>query len=127
MLKKTSGIDCPARTVKEETLQEAVAAAINQVLTLDEEFFETFRKSLDTALGVNGEEIEEKLADRQRELIALSPRDERYNAVADEIYELREQKRRGLLDEANQDTVAKKVEELISFIREQRGHPVGYN
>ena len=94
MLKKTSGIDCPARTVHEETLHEVVAAAINQVMTLDEEFFETFRKSLDTALGVNGEldirQIEDRLADKQRELIALSPHDERYNIVADEIYELRD-------------------------------------
>lgn len=131
VLKKTSGIDCPARTVHEETLHETVAAAINQVMTLDEEFFDTFQKSLDTALGVNGEldirQIEDRLADKQRQLIALSPHDERYNIVADEIYELRDQKRRVLLDEANRDTAAKKVEELIGFIREQRGQPVGYD
>lgn len=131
VLKKTSGIDCPARTVHEETLHETVAAAINQVMTLDEEFFDTFQKSLDTALGVNGEldirQIEDRLADKKRQLIALSPHDERYNIVADEIYELRDQKRRVLLDEANRDTAAKKVEELIGFIREQRGQPVGYD
>lgn len=131
VLKKTSGIDCPARTVHEEILHEAVASAINQVMTLDEGFFDTFRKSLDTALGVNGEldirQIEDRLADKQRELIVLSPHDERYNTLADEIYELRDQKRRVLLDEANRDTAAKKVEELIGFIRENKGHPVGYD
>lgn len=131
VLKKTSGIDCPARTVHEETLHEAVAAAINQVMALEDEFFETFRKSLETALGVNGEldirQIEDRLADKQRELIALSPHDERYSIVADEIYELRDQKRRVLLDEANRDTAAKKVEELIGFIREQKGQPVEYD
>ena len=131
VLKKTSGIDCPARTVHEETLHKAVTAAINRVMTLDDEFFETYKTSLDAALGVNGEldirQIEDRLADKQRQLIALSPHDERYNTLADEIYELRDQKRRVLLDEANRDTAAKKVEELIGFIREQRGQPVGYD
>lgn len=47
--------------------------------------------------------------------------------VADKMYELRDQKRRVLLDEANRDTAAKKVEELIGFIGEQRGKPVGYD
>ena len=56
-----------------------------------------------------------------------SPHDERYNIVADEIYELRDQKRRVLLDEANRDTAAKKAEELMDFIRENKGQPVGYD
>ena len=105
VLKKTSGIDCPARTVKEEILHEAVASAINQVMVLDDGFFDTFRKSMDAALGGSSEltirEIEEKLTARQRELISLSPDDERYGTVADEIYRLRDDKRQILLDEAN--------------------------
>ena len=36
--------------------------------------------------------------------------------LADEIYELRDQKRRVLLDEANRDTAAKKVEKLIERV-----------
>lgn len=46
VLKKTSGIDCPARTVHEETLHEVVAAAINRVMTLDDEFFDTYKRAL---------------------------------------------------------------------------------
>lgn len=131
VLKKTSGIDCPARTVHEETLHEAVADAINQVMMLDEAFFETFRDSLDTALGGNSEltirEIEEKLTARQRELIALSPEDERYGRVADEIYQLRDEKRQVLLDEANRNTAVKRVEDLIGFVMEQNGELVEYD
>lgn len=131
VLKKSSGIDCPARTVHEETLHEAVSTAINRVMTLDDKFFEIFKKSLDTTFGVNGEldirEIEGRLADKQRELISLSPHNERYNTLADEIYELRNQKKMFFLDEANRDAAAKKAEELIGFIRKQRGQPVEYD
>ena len=130
VLKKTSGIDCPARTVHEETLHEVVAEAINRVMELDDEFFETYRQSLDAALGANSElpvrEIEDLLKARQKELIALSPEDERYGQVADEIYKLREQKRQVLLDEANRDTAIKRVDDLIGFVRKQNGEPVEY-
>ena len=111
VLKKSSGIDCPARTVHEETLHEAVSTAINRVMTLDDKFFEIFKKSLDAAIGVNGEldirEIEGRLVDKQRELISLSPHNERYNALANEIYELRNQKKMVFLDEANRGAAAK--------------------
>ena len=131
VLKKSSGIDCPARTIKEEDLHEAVADAINQVMMLDDAFFETFRDSLDTALGGNSEltirEIEEKLTARQRELIALSPEDERYGRVADEIYQLRDEKRQVLLDEANRNTAVKRVEDLIGFVMEQTASLVEYD
>ena len=108
-----------------------MAAAINQVMTLDEAFFETYKRSLDAALGTNGElslrEIEDRLIEKQKELIALSPESERYSIVADEIYQLRDDKRQVLLDEATRDTAAKRVEDLIGFIREQGGEPAEYD
>lgn len=86
---------------------------------------------MDAALGGSSEltirEIEEKLTARQRELISLSPDDERYGTVADEIFRLRDDKRQILLDEANRDTALKRVEELIGFVREQNGRPVEYD
>ena len=131
VLKKTNGIDCPARTVHEETLHEAVAAAINRVMTLDDEFFETYKKSLDAALGANSElsirEIEDGLIEKQKELITLSPESERYGIVAEEIYQLRDDKRQVLLDEATRDTAAKRVEEMMEFIRDQGGKPADYD
>ena len=131
VLKKTSGIDCPARTVHEETLHEAVAAAINRVMTLDDEFFETYKKSLDAALGASSElsirEIEDRLIEKQKELITLSPESERYGIVAEEIYQLRDDKRQVLLDEATRDTAAKRVEEMMEFIRDQGGKPAEYD
>lgn len=131
VLKKTSGIDCPARTVHEEALHKAVAAAINRVMTLDDEFFETYKTSLDAALGASSElsirEIEDRLIEKQKELITLSLESERYGIVAEEIYQLRDDKRQVLLDEATRDTAAKRVEEMIGFVREQNGEPVEYD
>ena len=123
VLKKSSEVDCPARTVHEETLHEAVVAAINQVLALDEMFFENYRKSLDAALGANSElslrEIEELLTEKQRVLVSLSPEDPRYEAVADEIYGLRDRKQQVLMDDANRETAVRRAEELMEFVRAQ--------
>ena len=100
-------------------------------MPLDDEFFETYKNSLDAALGANSElsirEIEERLIEKQKELIALSPESERYGIVADEIYQLRDDKRQVLLDEATRDTAAKRVEDLIGFIREQGNEPAEYD
>ncbi|SFO42487.1 Recombinase zinc beta ribbon domain-containing protein [Eubacterium pyruvativorans] len=123
VLKKSSEVDCPARTLHEETLHEAVVAAINQVLALDETFFENYRKSLDAALGANSElslrEIEELLTEKQRVLVSLSPEDPRYEMVADEIYGLRDRKQQVLMDDANRETAVRRAEELMEFVRAQ--------
>ena len=111
--------------------REAVAAAINQAMALDDEFFETYKKSLDAALGASSElsirEIEDRLIEKQKELITLSPESERYGIVAEEIYQLRDDKRQVLLDEATRDTAAKRVEEMMEFIRDQGGKPAEYD
>lgn len=123
VLKKSSEVDCTARTLHEESLHEAVVAAINQVLTMDDMFFENYRKSLDAALGANSElslrEIEEKLTEKQRVLISLSPEDPRYETVADDIYELRNRKQQVLMDDANRETAVRRAEELMEFVRAQ--------
>ena len=123
MLKKSSEVDCPARNLHEETLHEAVVAAINQMLDLDEIFFENYRKSLDAALGANSElslrEIEALLTEKQRVLVSLSPEDPRYEMVADEIYGLRDRKQQVLMDDANRETAVRRAEELMEFVRAQ--------
>lgn len=123
VLKKSSEVDCPARTLHEETLHEAVVVAINQVLALDETFFENYRKSLDAALGANSElslrEIEELLTEKQRVLVSLSPEDPRYEMVADEIYGLRDRKQQVLMDDANRETAVRRAEELMEFVMAQ--------
>ena len=50
-----------------------------------------------------------------------------FKRVADEIYQLRDDKRKVLLDEATRDTATKRVEDLIGFIREQGDEPVEYD
>jgi site-specific DNA recombinase len=47
--------------------------------------------------------------------------------VAEEIYQLRDDKRQVLLDEATRDTAAKRVEEMMEFIRDQGGKPAEYD
>lgn len=122
VLKKDSKIDCPARTVYEETLHAVVVKAINEVLSLDDSFFENYKKSLETALGANNdlsiEEIDSKLKEKQRELLSLASTDPKYDHVADEIYKLRDKKQQIHLNDANKETSKRRVADLINFIKE---------
>lgn len=131
VLKKTSGIDCPARTVHEELLHRVIVDAVNEVLTLDDAFFETYRKGMYTALGVSGnltvQRIEERLIEKQRELISLAPDDPKYNAVADAIYTLRDQKKRALVDDAGKETAMRRADDLLEFVREQGRYVAEYD
>ena len=131
VLKKTSGVDCPARTVHEELLHQVVVDAVNEVLALDDAFFETYRKRMYAALGANGnltvQRIEERLKEKQRKLISLDPDDPKYNAVADAIYTLRDQKTRSLMDDAGKETAVRRADDLLEFVREQGTYVTEYD
>ena len=129
--KKTSGIDCPARTVKEETLYQVVVDAINQVISFDDDFFQTYRKGLETALGANADrkirDIEANLTERQKQLITLSQDDPGYKEVVDAILDLREEKRAAMLADADMANAMKRVDDLMAFVKEQPYRIEEYN
>ena len=131
VLKKTSEIDCPARTVKEETLHQAVMDAVGRIFQLDQIFFEKYRKSVETAFGANGEleirQIEEALIEKQKELLTLPPGDARYDLIADEIYELREKKRQSLMNTASRQAGIQKVDDLMTYTKERKGAVTEYD
>jgi len=129
--KKTSGIDCPARTVREEDLHAAVVEAVNRVLGQDDDFFVAYQKSVEAALGLDNtgkiREIDEQLKEKQEKLIALSDNDSDYDAVADEIYALREEKQALLIDTAGNEADMLRARELMDFLKEQDGEIMRYD
>ena len=131
VLKKTSEIDCPARTVKEETLHHAVMDAVSRIFQLDQAFFEKYRKSVETAFGANGEseirQIEENLVEKQKELLALPPGDAGYDLIADEIYALREIKRQVLMNTASREAAIQKVDDLMTYVEEKKDAVTEYD
>lgn len=123
VLKKTSGIDCPARTVKEEELHRTVVEAINRVLDQDDDFFVKYQQSVEAALGLDNagriSEIDAELKKKQAQLLALADSDKDYDSVADEIYDLRKRKQTLLMDTAGNEADMMRVRELMDFVRDQ--------
>lgn len=125
VLKKSSGIDCSARTVKEELLHQVVVDAVNQILEIDESFYTKYRRSLETALGANSDmtvrEIDDKLLKAQKELLAKSPHDKECEDLRDMILALREEKRKAAVSIADSEDAVRKVDMLMEFVRNHPG------
>lgn len=64
-------------------------------------------------------EIDKRLAELQQELINHASRREDYNAIADEIFRLREMKQKNFTDTSVRDEQVKRINELNEFIEQQ--------
>ncbi len=74
VLKKSSGIDCPARTIHEEDLQVAIVTAVNDAWSKRDTVILKLRENILSVLeeDSNGrlEEIDEAIRQKQTEAIA---------------------------------------------------------
>jgi len=64
-------------------------------------------------------EIDKRLADLQTQLLKLATTKADYEDVAEEIYQLREQKQKILVENANRDELRKRIADMSSFLQEQ--------
>ncbi len=78
MLKKSSGIDCPARTIHEEVLQAAVVTAVNDAWSRKDAIIpklqENIRSVLEEDSDARLEEIDEAIRQRQTEFLDAGSR-----------------------------------------------------
>ncbi len=120
--KKTSGIDCPARTVREEELQAAVVKAINEVFSGRETIIPILKENIEKVIGSGNaskvEEVESELADLQKELLKKANARQAYDDIADRIEELRREKQELLLEDANNEGSRQRVEEMEKMLDE---------
>ena len=66
--------------------------------------------------------------EQQQKLLKLANGKKDYNAVADEIHSLREQRQKVLAqDDADRDGQKKHIEEMKAFLEEQKDIPVEYD
>lgn len=114
---------CSARTVSEDTLQEAFVEAINEMLDNSDEYLKKLESNLKTAVSLANPQSAEALAERmrqlQQELIDRTESGENYDELAEEILRIRE-----LQEQSNMDSVIKaehnkRIRELRAFIRSQ--------
>ncbi|MCD8325973.1 MAG: hypothetical protein LUC90_04615 [Lachnospiraceae bacterium] len=122
MTKKTSGIDCPARTVREEDLQAAVVKAINDVFSGRDTIIPILKENIEKVIGSGNtdkiEEVEAELADLQKELLKKANARQAYDDTADRIEELRREKQALLLEDANNEGSRQRVEEMEKMLDE---------
>lgn len=88
---------CTARTVKEELLHEVVVRAVNEVITGSSSFIPALQASFERCLGDSNsaavEGIDAHLLELQQELLKLANAKQNYETLADEIDELRAEKK----------------------------------
>ena len=117
------GSECSSPTVHEETLQKAVIKAINQVLGSREEFLTILQENIATVLGEeydkNTTYIDGKLEELQQEILHLAISKADYNAVADEIYRLREMKQNVQSANAERQGKRQRIAEMEEFLSNQ--------
>ena len=110
-----------ARTVSEDTLQEAFVEAINEMLGNSDEYLKKLKSNLKTAISLANPQSVEALADRmrqlQQELIDLTESGTNYDDLSEEILRLRELQEQTNMDEAAKNERKKRIRNwLISSI-----------
>jgi len=121
VLKKQSGVDCPARTLREEELQAAVVTAINDAYYQQNGIIPLLQNNVQKILKKDMEErltlVEAALKEKQAEL--LKAEKDQVNEIGEAIINLREE-RQGILTEIAKNTELKeRVDDISAFLGEQ--------
>ena len=84
---------------------------------------ETLQENVEAVLtgadGVPLSEIDSRLEELQKELLKIANSKGNYDAIADEIYRLREARQSALVDNAEREGMKKRISEMQQFLSEQ--------
>ncbi|HIS27607.1 MAG TPA: recombinase family protein, partial [Candidatus Pullilachnospira intestinigallinarum] len=114
---------CTNRTVNELLLQEITVKAINQILTEQDFFLKALQQNIAKAVvgadTLSPDGIQARLEELQKELIKKANNKQDYDAIADEIFRLRDQKEKSELDSHHRAEAMSRIKELQNFITGQ--------
>ena len=114
---------CNAPTIFETDLQDTVVKAINQTLDDRGNVLQTLQENIEQVLKNNGKlsatEIEAKLEQLQEKLLKRINRREDYNDIVEEIDRLREVKQDILLQDAVNEGIKERINEMADFLGKQ--------
>ncbi len=120
---ENTGHACRSRTVNELLLQDKVLQAINQVLCKKDDFLKILQSNITTVVlqgdTLSPEVIDDRLAELQRELLKKANQKDDYDAIADEIFRLRDMRKQSEVDSVVKDEQMKQIGELQDFIKGQ--------
>lgn len=120
---ETTGHACHSRTVNETLLEQMVINAINRVLCQKDNFLQTLRANIATVVlqgdALSPEVIDERLSKLQKELLKKVNQKDDYDAIADEILRLRDQRRQAEVDSVIKDEQMRQIRDLQDFVKSQ--------
>jgi len=123
-LDKTA-VDCPARTMREEDLQNVVVQAVNSVFESKTQFMDILNRNIAVVMNqVDGSEVElveRKLEQLQKELLKLANNNQDYTILVNEIYRLRDEKETALAKNTGFASQKQRMAEMTKFLKEQKG------
>jgi uncharacterized coiled-coil protein SlyX len=115
--------NCTNWTVNELLLQEVTVKAINPILTERKDFLKKLQENIAKAVvgadTLSPDGIQARLEDLQKELIKKANSKQDYDAIADEILRLREQKEQSEIDSHHREETMNRIKELQTFISQQ--------
>lgn len=107
-------------------LENVVVQAINTLLgdksTYQAQLQQNIAKIIRNAQQNTADGIDEKLQSLQKELLKKANSKEAYDEIADEIFKLREQREKCMVDTAARDAQIARINELQDFIKQQPAH-----
>lgn len=123
VLKKRSGIDCPARTLHEEVLQTAIITAVNDAWSQRNNVIPVLQKNirevLESDTEVRLEAINSSIKEKQTELLKPGTDQNRIDEIGDVIVCMREQRQDILIEAAENKERKERVDDLATFLGEQ--------
>lgn len=123
VLKKSSGIDCPARTIREEILQAAAVTAINDAWARKDSVLPILKENIRAVIAGDTEaqlaEVDSEIKHLQTELLSVGNDQSRIDEIGDSIISLREERQAILSDAAARQGLRDRVNDLVSFLDEQ--------
>ena len=121
--KKKSGIDCPARTLREEDLHAAVVTAVNDAWSRKDSVLDVLKENIRSVLngGIEDKvaEVDKAIRDKQAELLEAGNDQNLIDEIGDAIISLREEHQNILTEAALKHDLQERIEDLISFLDEQ--------
>ena len=123
VLKKSSGIDCPARTIREEDLQAAVVTAVNDAWARKGKVIGALKENIQSVLDEDTEErlaaVEEALKNEQAKLLSAGNDAAKTDEIGAVIISLRKQKQEILTEAANNTELQERIDDLAAFLDDQ--------
>lgn len=125
------GPDCPARTIKEEDLQSAVVAAVNEIYSCKDRVIpaltENVRSVIDGGTDEKIAEIDRQIKEKQTELLSNERDAVKADEIGNEIITLREEKQKLLTDGALEQDRIERFEDMKKFLDEQNDFLTEYS